>query len=98
MAAIHIIGNFNKLTKKKPRGWRNQGYKITIPYKFKWRHKIGKIKCDCKLCEEHYKPWYGWRFYHNKGCAYVEVFNKRPQLLNLLQYSGREINLIAVTD
>jgi hypothetical protein len=95
---IHISGNFNKLTKNKPRNWVNRGYKIVVPFTFKWRHKIGKVECDCKVCEEHYQPWYGVSFYHSKGCAFVEEFNKRPQLLNLWQYSGREIDLIAIVE
>jgi len=95
---VHISGNFTPLTKLKPKNWIETGYKIIVPYKFKWRHKIGKVECDCKTCEEHFQPYYGIDFFHAKGCAYVEIFMKRPQLLNLIQYSQMDIRLITSTD
>lgn len=95
---IHISGNFNPITKKKPKNWINNGYKIIVPFKFKWREKIGKIECDCKECEEHFAPFYGVEWYHMKDCALIKYINKRPQVLNLMQYYGRDMRLIACTD
>lgn len=93
-----ICGNFAKLTKRKPKNWYETGYKIIVPFTFKWRHKIGNVKCTCKNMEEHYQPYYGWSWFHEEGCAYVEVFKKRPQLCNLNPFYGKDIDLIAMTD
>lgn len=95
---IYIIGNFNKLSKKKPKNWEKTGYKIIIPFPFKWRHKIGKVKCDCKFCEEHFKPWYGLSWFHSKDCALMRYIDKRPQICNLNQYYGHDLRLITQTD
>ena len=95
---IHISGNFNKITNKKPRNWINRGYKIIIPFKFKWRHKIGKVECDCKFCEEHYQLWYGFSWFHSKDCALMKYIDSRPQICNLNQYYGRDLSLIAQTE
>ena len=95
---FHLSGNFNKLSKRKPKNWIDNGYKIIVPYKFKWREKIGKIKCDCEVCEEHYAPYYGVDWHHNKNCALIQYINRRPQILNLQQYHARDISLITSTD
>lgn len=94
----HVVGNFNKITKRKPKNWTETGYKIIVPFKFKWRHKIGKVECDCKVCEEHYAPYYGFDWYHSKECALIKHIEKRPQILNLNQYSEWDYQKIASTD
>jgi hypothetical protein len=95
---IHISGNFNRLSKRKPKNWIDVGYKIIVPYKFKWRAKIGSIECDCKMCEEHYAPYYGTDWYHSKDCALMKYIDKRPQVLNLWQYANRDMSLIVSTE
>jgi hypothetical protein len=95
---IHISGNYNKLTKRKPKNWIDKGYKIIVPFTFKWRHKIGKVKCNCKFCEEHYQPWYGVSWFHSKDCAMMKYIDSRPQICNLKQYHGRDLSLIAKTE
>jgi hypothetical protein len=94
----HISGNFCNITKRKPKDWIYNGYKIIVPYKFKWRHKIGKVECNCKVCEEHYQPWYGTSWFHSKDCALMEYINARPQICNLAQYYEKDLSLIAQTD
>lgn len=47
-------------------------YRILVPYKFKWREKVGKFTCDCTMCEEWYQPWYGVTWLHNKDCALMK--------------------------
>lgn len=95
---IHINGNFCKVTKRKPKNWINKGYKIVVPYRFKWRHKIGKVECDCKVCEEHYRPWYGFSWFHSKDCALMKYIGLHPQINNLRQYHDIDLSLIAETD
>lgn len=95
---FHISGNFVKPTIRRPKNWIHRKYKITVPYDFKWREKIGKIKCDCKVCEEHYAPYYGFTWFHSKECALMKYINKRPQILNLIQYYGRDMSVITLTD
>ena len=95
---IHISGNFNKLSKRKPKNWIDNGYKIIVPFDFKWRHKIGKVECDCKVCEEHYQPWYGVSWFHSKDCALMKYIDSRPQICNLMQYYGQDLSLIAQTE
>ena len=92
-----VMGNFNKLSKRKPKNWLHTGYKIIVPYKFEWRDKIGKVECDCKECEEHYMPYYGIDWYHSKDCALMKLIEKRPQILNLWQYQ-RDVRRIASTE
>lgn len=94
----HISGNFASITKRKARNWIEKGYKILVPFKFKWRHKIGKVECDCKVCEEHYQPWYGISWFHAKDCALMQYIDKHPQICNLNQYYGQDLSLIAQTD
>lgn len=94
----HLIGNFAPLTKRKPKNWIDKNYKIMVPYDFKWRHKIGKVECDCKECEEDYMPWYGMSWYHSKDCALMKYVESHPQLKNLNQYYDRDFSLIAQTE
>lgn len=94
----HINGNFCKLTKRKPKNWIENGYKIIIPFKFQWRHKIGKVECTCTYCEEHFQPWYGLQWFHSSECELMKYIDKRPQILNLIQYYGMDMRLIASTD
>lgn len=98
MQAFHISGNFNPLTKSKPKNWFEAGYKIIVPFDFNWRAKVGKVECDCKECEEHYQPWYGISWFHSDNCALMKYIDKRPQIMNLWQYAGRDMRLIAQTD
>lgn len=83
---IAICGNFNELTKRKPKNWIERGYKIVIPFNFKWRDKLGKVECDCAEVEEHYQPWYGFSWYHLKSCAIVKHVEKYPGILNLVEW------------
>ncbi len=94
----HISGNFNKLSKRKPKNWVDNGYKIIVRFDFKWRHKIGKVECDCKVCEEHYQPWYGTSWFHSKDCTLMKYIDSRPQICNLIQYCGQDLSLIAQTE
>lgn len=95
---IHVSGNFNPLTEAKPENWIDTGYKIIVPFEFKWRHKVGKVECDCTECEEHFQPWYGYSWYHSKECALIKHLKKHPQICNLYQFAGRDFDLIAQTD
>jgi len=95
---IVLCGNFNKLSRKKPKNWIDRGYKIIVPYKFKWRAKIGKVRCTCKEVEEHYQPYYGVNWYHTKDCAMMQYIQKKPQILNLWQFSEIDLTLIASTE
>lgn len=95
---IHISGNFCKVTKRKPKNWIDNGYKIIVPFDFKWRVKIGKTECTCTHCEEHYQPYYGISWFHSKDCEIMKLIEKRPQILNLIQYYGRDMWMIAQTD
>lgn len=93
-----VMGNFAKLSRKKPKNWFEAGYKIIVPFKFKWRHKIGKVECDCKECEEHFMPYLGLEWYHSPDCALMKLLDKKPQIQNLWQYAGRNMRMIAQTD
>lgn len=95
---FHISGNFNKLSRRKPKNWMQTGYKTIVPFKFNWREKIGKVECNCKEVEEHYEPYYGTAWYHTNECALIKYINKRPQICNLNQYCGKDLRLIAQTD
>ena len=95
---IHISGNFCKPTKRKPKNWIDRGYKIIVPFKFKWRHKVGNVECTCTHCEEHYQPYYGTSWYHSKECELVKHIEKRPQILNLNQYWDWDYTMIAQTE
>ena len=92
---IHMNGNFNKLSESKPKNWIDTGYKIIVPYKFEWRHKIGKVECNCTFCEQYYQPYCGVQWYHSKDCALMIYIDLRPSILNLKQYYGQDLTLIA---
>lgn len=94
----HISGNFNPITKRKPKNWIERGYKIMVSYKFPWRTRIGGVECDCKECEEHFAPYYGFDWYHSKNCALMKYLDRHPQVLNLWQYAGSDMRCIASTD
>ena len=85
--SITICGNFNKITKRKPKNWIDTGYKMMIKYSFKWREKIGKVECTCNEVLECYQPWYGCNWYHSDDCALMQQLKKRPQLMNLWCYN-----------
>jgi len=83
-----IMGNFAKLLKERPKNfnWAEDEDKWLRPYFLKWREKIGKVKCDCVEVEEHYMPYYGFTFYHNKDCALMKQLRDKPHLKNLWCY------------
>ena len=84
---VTIIGNFAKVTKKKPKDWMKD-YKVMVPYFFNWREKIGKVTCDCTECLECYQPYYGRTWYHSDDCALMKQVKARPSLLNLWPYQS----------
>ena len=98
MSQIHINCTTKPLTKSKPRNWINKGYRILIPFDFKWRVKIGKVKCTCTHCYEEFAPYYGITWFHKEGCAILNLIERRPQILNLNQFYERDIWVIATTD
>lgn len=94
----HLNFDRQTLTKRKPKNWIFEGYKIITPFKFKWRHKVGKTECDCTQCIEHFRPWYGVTWFHMKGCAYVKRFEDRPSLLNLNPFAAQDVKVIAKSE
>ena len=84
---IHILGNFAKISKKKPKNY-DKDYKVMVPYRFKWREKIGKVECDCKDVLECFMPYYGFDWYHSDECALMKLVKEKPQLMNLPVYSS----------
>lgn len=95
---IHLNGNFAKVTKRRPKNWIDKDYKILVPYKFKWRDKIGNVECDCKECYELYRPWYGWTWTHHESCALMKHLSRHPNISNLIQYYGKDLSIITQTD
>lgn len=85
---ICITGNFAKVSKKKPKNWIDKDYKCMVPYKFKWREKIGKIECNCKEVLECYMPYYGFNWYHSNDCILMKLIKEKPQLMNLPVYAS----------
>lgn len=87
---IVIHGNFTKLRRYKTKDGRPRDrmrdYKAIVPYFLKWRHKIGKVECDCTELEEHYMPYYGPTWYHMEGCALLKAVEANQRLKNLWQY------------
>lgn len=85
-----MIGNFSKISKKRPKNWFDRDYKVMIPYdeKFKdWKRvKIGKLTCDCTEVLETYMPFYGWDWYHSDDCCLIKQLKNKPQLYNLPCY------------
>jgi len=94
---IILCGNFAKLSEKRTKNFDKE-YKCRIPYPFKWRQKIGKVECNCTVIEEHYQPYYGFTWYHNKGCAILKHIEKHPGILNLYQFAARDFNIIAQSE
>ena len=82
---MSICGNFVKPTKTKPKNWIKRGYKIMIPYPFKWRTKLGRAECDCQQVEEHYQPWYGFSWFHVPECAVMKHLERYPGIRNLIE-------------
>lgn len=94
---IVMIGNFTKAKRYKngkPKDWIDRDWKAIIPYPFKWRTRLGKVKCDCKEVIESYQPYYGSIWTHSEECSMMKHLNKYPQIHNLIQVS----NVIAQTD
>lgn len=85
---ICIIGNFAKVTKKRPKNWYDKDYKIIIPWEEKFkdfeRPKLGKATCDCKEVLECHQPYYGFNWYHSNECAIVKHLKKYPQIYYLI--------------
>ena len=94
---IVICGNFVKPTKKRPKNWIERGYRgVLVPFKFQWREKIGKVKCDCRVVKESYQPWYGYTWYHSDECALIKQIAAKPSLMNLWCY--QKLPMIAQSD
>jgi hypothetical protein len=91
-------GTTTQITTEMPENWAETGYKILVLYKFSFRHKLGKIECDCKEIIEHYQAWYGITWYHEKNCSLLKYANKYPQIGNLWQFAETDFSVIAMTD
>lgn len=94
---INICGGSNhlKITEKPD---YESGYKMIVPYKFKDRHKIGKVECDCNKMLEIYQPFYGFSWYHMEECALLKHLEKHPQIANLIQFWDHSFKLIAQSE
>lgn len=77
-----ICGGREPLTKERPKDWIDTGYTILKPYDMKWRHKLGKVECDCKQMIENYQPYYGFTWYHLEDCAMLKHYDKYPGMAN----------------
>jgi len=87
-----VCGNFAELLKEKPKNfdYMSSG-KWLEDYPKTWeRITIGKTTCDCEKIEEHYAPYYGFKWYHNKDCALIKKVEEKPQLRNLWCYDNIE--------
>jgi len=82
-----ICGGKALLKNRKPKNWIDVGYTIKVPFEFKWRGKLGKVKCDCTEVTENYQPWYGFTWYHSDECAMMKHLDKYPQMENLIEVS-----------
>lgn len=91
-----ICGNFNSYTKRRPKNWGHTGYKMIVPFKFKWRATLGRAVCNCKTVKEHYQPWYGYTWYHSDECATIKHLNKYPQMENF--FWDNDPRVIAMSD
>ena len=83
---ITIIGNFTKPRRYKsgtPKRW-DRDWKAIIPYPFKFRVSLGKVKCDCKEVIQEYQPYYGSTWYHSDDCATMKHLKKFPQMENFM--------------
>ena len=83
---IHICGGTKhwKVMKKRPKDWREKGYKIKQPYFLKWRAKLGRARCDCTEVIEVYQPWYGTTLSHAEGCAILKHIERYPGMNNFM--------------
>jgi hypothetical protein len=82
---ITICGNFAKVEKKRPKDWSERDSAWIQPFDFKWRDKLGKVKCDCKKLEWRYAPYYGFSVYHMDDCAIGRHLKKHPGIYNLME-------------
>jgi hypothetical protein len=87
-------GHTIKLSKKRPKNWVDVGYLIIRPYDLKWRHKLGKVECNCKEMEELYEPYYGFTLFHSEDCAMMKHLKRYPGICNLVDVS----NIIAQSE
>lgn len=81
---VTLLGNFAKVSRKRPKNWIDKDYKVIVPYPFKWRAKLGRVECDCKEVIECYQPYYGYTFLHGEGCAIRKHLKRYPQINNFL--------------
>lgn len=91
-----ICGNYARSTKRRPKNWIECGYKIVVPYRFKWRAKLGKATCTCTTVREHYQPYYGTTWYHADDCAIIRHLKRYPGIENFMW--DRDPRVIAGTD
>lgn len=86
---VIVHGNFAEVLPEKPKDFNYEhDAKWLEPYPKEWadRVRIGKVICTCKVVEVHYAPYYGFDFYHTKGCNLMRQIKARPQLVNLPAY------------
>jgi len=85
---VSILGNFAPLTRGVPENhdFVEDEYKAVVPFKFKWRDRVGKVECTCTEVIESYMPYYGFHWQHTDGCALMRLVKEKPQLLNLHCY------------
>ncbi len=82
---INICGGGRlPLVKKRPKDFMDSGYRMVVPYKFKWRESLGRVECDCKKMIEYFEPWYGYTFYHSEECAMMKHLKRYPQMENFM--------------
>lgn len=91
-----MCGNYAGYTKRRPKDWIERGYKMIVPYRLKWRAKLGKVACDCVVMKEHYQPYYGMTLYHSDECAIAKHLKKYPQMQNF--FWDRDPMVIAMSD
>jgi len=90
---ISICGGAPLLTEKRPENWLDIGYRIFVPFTFKWREKIGKFECNCKVVEEWYQPWYGFTWFHEKDCALMKQVR-----FNETRFGWKDVGIIAQSE
>lgn len=93
---VVVCGNFNGYTKRRPKNWIEQGYKMIVPFRFKWRAKVGRVECNCIEVKEHFQPWYGTTWIHSDACAIRAHLKRYPGIQNF--YWDRDPLVIAMTD
>ena len=91
--SLIICGNFAEVLSEKPKDFDGmKDYKWLEPYSFDWRETLGKTICNCKTVEVHYAPYYGFDYYHTKGCNLLKKLEAEPQLENLYELHLPAIN------